>query len=298
MSLVADTFDESALYDYQDAELESYIANSPRIYTTRQEGIRKLSPQLAAKPVPWPVDPQDEVLALERARSAGVRAPVVHRVVPCEDEGHFLVMDLIKGATLEQIWQSMGFIATLRLAWQLRTYLRSMASVTSQTTGGIHSGHVESEWIQGQYGPIPHASPTSFSNYLNWWLSQCRPTEYRAHPELAFQPAPHHTLVHQDLAPRNMIVDAEGALWVVDWDHAGFYPPCMEYGGMVAIGHAMPWLTASTWTAWWGRLRWSFFRWVACGPGWRYTKQLKGLAVVRQRSMQFRLAKGPFSMKR
>ncbi len=62
-------------------------------------------------------------------------------------------------------------------------------------------------------------------------------------PEHAFNPPSHHFLVHQDPAPRNLIVEARGGLWVVDWGHAGLYPP---YGGMEAIEHVMAWLSGST----------------------------------------------------
>lgn len=293
----SDSFDELALADYTDSELEHYAANSPCITTTRREVVRRLSPNLVAKPVPWLVDPLDEVLALERARSVGVNVPIVQRVVSCEDETHLLIMDYVDGATLEQAWRSMSLFATLRVAWQLRSYLRSTASIVAQTSGGINSGRCRSEWLQGQYGPVPHASPTTFSNYLNWWLTECRPTEYHPRRELLVRAEPHHILVHQDLAPRNMILDPKGVLWVVDWGHAGFYPPYMEYAGIDAMGHAMPWLSASTWAAWWGRLRWSLLRFIVYGCRRNYEARLKALQVVRQRSLRFRLARGPFSDK-
>ncbi|KAL1746411.1 kinase-like protein [Schizophyllum fasciatum] len=286
------------LAGYTDSELECFFANSPSITTTRQEVVRRISPHLVAKPVPWLCDPQDEVLALRLARSVGVNVPIVQRVVSCEDESHLIIMDYIDGMTLEQAWRSMSLFATLRVAWQLRAYLRSTASIVAQTTGGVHSGRSHSEWLQGQYGPVPHASPTLYRDYLNWWLTECRPAECRPRRELLVPAEPHHILVHQDLAPRNMILDSKGALWVIDWGHAGFYPPYMEYGGMEAMGHAMPWLSAPTWAAWWGRLRWSLLRLIAFGYRRYYDTRLKALEIVRQRSLRYRLARGPFSEER
>ncbi|KAL1761422.1 kinase-like protein [Schizophyllum commune] len=270
-------FDETALSSYTNVELVNYITNSPHLQTTRPEAVRRLSSHLVAKPVPYLIDPQDEVLAMERARSVGVSVPVVHRVVPYKKGRHFIVMDFVDGMTLEQLWETMSLCTTIRLALQFRKHLRAMATVTSQITGGLHSGQVRSEWIQGVYGPVIHASPTQFSNYLNWWLTGFEPSQ----AELLLEPALYHILVHQDLAPRNMIMDHRGRLWIIDWGHAGFYPPSMEYGGVEPGCEAMPWIYARTWAAWWWRLKWSLFRWVACGFGWRYKKQLAALSAVR-----------------
>lgn len=288
-------FDEDALPNYSDAELALYIASCPRLCTTREETVRVISPHLISKPVPWPEDPQDEAQALERALAVGVRVPKVHRIVRRDESSFLLVMDRIQGMTVEQLWRDMSIFTTLRVAWQLRGYLRSMMSVVSQTTGGLHSGHVESEWIDTIHKPIPHASPFAFSSYLNWWLTECRPDVCAPRPDLKFPTPPRHVLVHQDLAPRNMILDPQGTLWLVDWGNAGFYPSVMEYMGMEARTHAMEWLCMSTWAAWWGRLRWDLFRWIACGSRGQYTKAIKAMLVVQQRSLRYKLSKPVYS---
>ncbi|KAL1706693.1 kinase-like protein [Schizophyllum commune] len=259
-------FDESTLFSYTDDEIVHFITNSPRLHTTRPEAVRRLSPRLVAKPVPYLINPQDEVLAMDRARSVGVTVPVVHRVVPYKKGRHYLVMDFVDGMTLEQLWKTIGLLAAIRLALQLRSHLRAMATVTSQTTGGLHSGQVRSEWIHGVYGPVDHASPPMFTNHLNWWLTNFKPPQCDFLLEFSL----YHILVHQDLAPRNMILDRKDRLWIIDWGHAGFYPPFMEYGGLEPGCEAMPWIYVRTWAAWWWRLKWSLFRWVACGFGWRH----------------------------
>lgn len=39
---------------------------------------------------------------------------------------------------------------------------------------------------------------------------------------------PKFVLVHQDISPRNMILDAAGKICLIDWAHAGAYPPAFE----------------------------------------------------------------------
>ncbi|OBT49687.1 hypothetical protein VE04_10270, partial [Pseudogymnoascus sp. 24MN13] len=40
-------------------------------------------------------------------------------------------------------------------------------------------------------------------------------------------------LTHQDIAPRNIILDAEGKAWLIDWAYAGAYPRGFERAAMV-----------------------------------------------------------------
>ena len=41
---------------------------------------------------------------------------------------------------------------------------------------------------------------------------------------------PHRiVLAHADISPRNIIVRGDQAVWIVDWEMAGFYPEYWEY---------------------------------------------------------------------
>ncbi len=35
-------------------------------------------------------------------------------------------------------------------------------------------------------------------------------------------------LTHQDISPRNVILDTSGQVWLMDWAFAGAYPPYSE----------------------------------------------------------------------
>lgn len=37
-----------------------------------------------------------------------------------------------------------------------------------------------------------------------------------------------YVLVHQDISPRNMILDPSGRIYLIDWADAGAYPPALE----------------------------------------------------------------------
>ncbi len=218
--------------DYSDEELLHYIRQSPRLVITVKQAVLILSPGLLAKAVGGTCydDPMDEICAMQRARALGINVPAFRRLVPADDCGtHYLVMERVIGDTLEKRWRNLGLWGTLRAAWKLRGYLRLLRTVTAQTTGGLHSGRTRCPWLDDQRGPVRNASPVAFVGYLNWWLVDCRPQYCTPHPELVLKLAKEHILVHQDLAPRNMILDPRGTLWLVDWGISGFYPEYMEF---------------------------------------------------------------------
>lgn len=44
-------------------------------------------------------------------------------------------------------------------------------------------------------------------------------------------------LTHQDISPRNIILTRDGQSWLIDWAHAGAYPPVFESAGLLAQHH-------------------------------------------------------------
>lgn len=285
------SFVDRDLDSYTDEELAAYVRQAPNILTIRKEAIRILSPCLVAKSIHWPDNPWDEVRAMERAANAGIRVPTVRRVVSSTNNNYVIIMDRVVGQTLEQLWPVLGFWQTLRIGWELRRVVACMRSVKSQSTGGLHTGKVVSNWIQGLNMPIPHATPAAFTDYLNWWLVRACPSVCTPRPELILQTPSHHVLVHQDLVPRNILVDDSFSVWIVDWGIAGYFPAFMEglamRDGPYSGDHEL--VASTSWSTWWGRLRWTVVRLLACGWHFRYKKQWSALATVGHRSNRFRL---------
>ncbi|KAH7918557.1 hypothetical protein BV22DRAFT_905245 [Leucogyrophana mollusca] len=289
-------FDEAMFDHYTDFELLSFVKNAPALVTTRVETTRALSQNLVAKFVGGD-EADNEIAAIEFARKLDIRVPVVRRGPIRNTDtytgGHYFVLERVHGPTLEQLWPEIGWVRTLRVAWQLRRYLQKMQAATSPVGGGLALGSVRSPFFQGLYKPVSYASPEAFTGYLNWWLTKCRPQQRKPRHDLTLEPLRQHVFVHQDLAPRNMILDDRNQLWLVDWGFAGFYPPYMEYVAIEAS--RMGWINASTWHARWARWRWAVLRWIAAGPGGPHIRPDMALGEVHRRSCLFRLEKTPYS---
>ncbi|KAH7918202.1 hypothetical protein BV22DRAFT_1041927 [Leucogyrophana mollusca] len=287
-------FDEAMLDHYTDSDLFSFIENAPNFVTTRVEATKVLSQNLVAKII-HDTERDDEIAATEFARKLGILVPAVRRALihPATTRGSCLVLERVHGRTLEQLWAEIGWWRTLRVAWQLRRYLQKMHAVTSLKAGGLATGSVRSLFFQGLYPPVSYASPEAFTGYINWWLTKCRPRQRQPRHDLTLKPLRRHVFVHQDLAPRNMILDARNRLWLIDWGFAGFYPPYLEYLAIEAT--EMPWLRGSTWHARLARWRWTVLRWIAAGPRGPHIRPFKALGEVHRRSCLFRTEKTPYS---
>jgi hypothetical protein len=294
----AELFNEHRLETYSDSDLLLHCRKSNHLITVRKEpSVRALSPNLVAKPVGYPHDHRDELRAIEYAETLGIRVPRVRRVIPDpERDAYFLIMDRIQGLTLEQLWPTISLYDNFLVAIQLRRYLRAMRTVTSQSSGGIYSGRTRSEWIQCVYGPIHRATPAIFAQYLNWWVVEFQNGTYPSRPYLRLPTPTHHVFVHQDLAPRNMILNSHKNLWLLDWGRSGFYPEYMEGLGMDTT--AMPWINGRTWAAIWGRFKWGLLRWLV---GFPFSIQGKAqlahraMGTVYNRTIRYKLVRTPYS---
>ncbi|THH15013.1 hypothetical protein EW146_g5387 [Bondarzewia mesenterica] len=117
----------------------------------------------------------------------------------------------------------------------------------------------------------------------------CRSARFKPRPDLVFEPLHEYVFIHQDLAPRNMIVDARNRLWIVDWGYAGFYPAYVEDTAIETS--AMPWIYASSWRARWLGLS----RWIATDPAGPHKEPFRSLAEVHHRSCIYVIDRSPYS---
>ncbi|CAG8578527.1 15655_t:CDS:2 [Acaulospora colombiana] len=272
-------------------ELLQAIENAPRIVTDQEEATAALSQSLVAKKVSKSKAHDrcyDEVMALEHAKQIEVNVPSVYRIVKGNDRLYYIIMERIQGKTLEQLWSSIGWFETLLYSWQLRKIVKLMRQSVSVRGGGLASGRYFSSHLEGINRLVRHISPTHLAKYLNWWLFNCRPTTLTPRPGLFLRPLEHHVFTHQDLAPRNIIVDPQDRLWIVGWGYAGYFPIYVEYTAMQH--HAMDRVDNPSFKARLARWRWYFLRWIVAGS---YPREARALFEISRRSTQFKAGSNP-----
>lgn len=228
---------------------------------------------------------EDARLALLQAAALDIPVPTIKKVVP-SDTGFELMQTRIHGEDLMDVWPSIGLFQTVQIALQLRGIVRRMRTVTRPTAGSLGTGICRSFFLDNDVYGIPnHASPTMISYIVNFWHNH---KSFRLeakkiaeeHRESCLEPTTPEELVftHHDLAPRNIMIESDtGKLWLVDWDFAGFYPPCFEHAAMHNFILPPEW-------SWFARWRWRLVVWIATGL---HRGKLAMLERIRSRSIRF-----------
>lgn len=165
--------------------------------------------------------------------------PKVHRAFTADmpgpsdepvEKGHFIVMDYVPGPTVEECWTSLDLTARQSVAGQVAAIINTMQSTPLKLMPGP-IGQAENQKFEGpwftEYGAGPFATMQDLEDWCNHKIDVCRKFKQlsRFAPKFRFQRL---VLTHQDIAPRNVIIDAQGKVWLIDWGIAGVYPPGFE----------------------------------------------------------------------
>jgi serine/threonine protein kinase len=163
---------------------------------------------------------QAQVFAHENLDQRIVRVPQVYRFFNVIDREHwsvgYLVMEFIKGHSLREVdWQiSPTLIRQVCASSQHINAVRG--SIIGPVGGGQAHGPLWSEYGSGKH----FESIYELQEWLNERLTICQESIDLSMLKLC--------LCHLDLAPRNMVVTANGEICILDWATAGFYPRLFE----------------------------------------------------------------------
>jgi aminoglycoside phosphotransferase (APT) family kinase protein len=179
------------------------------------------------------------------AKSFHLPVPRVHRTfvaaVPGFSEGesvtgHFIVMDYIPGPTVEQCWASLESQQRFAVTGQVCDIINKLQSTPlKQSPGPV--GRMGDQKFEGPWFTDGGAGPFKTLQDLEDWYN------HKIDVCIRFKQASPNTprfrfyelvLTHQDITPRNLIVDAQGKLWMIDWGIAGLYPPGFEQAALRA----------------------------------------------------------------
>ena len=157
--------------------------------------------------------------------------------------------------------------------------------MTSATAGYLVVGKCTSFWLDGRYGLPARSISQDITPFVRFWVDfvparRTVKTAVHSHVELARHVLPTattFTFTHHDLAPRNILLDGCGKLWLLDWDHAGFCPTYFEYAAIYNFS------TPPSWN-WLARSRWSLFTWIAIG---RFEQERRMLERMRTKFTRF-----------
>ncbi|KAJ5866764.1 Aminoglycoside phosphotransferase, partial [Penicillium rubens] len=146
----------------------------------------------------------------EKKESQSIPVPKVHRVLNIETEGVFfgcrclVVMDFVKGTTLEECWDDLSQTEHLDVVSQLSSMITAQHSIPPLREQ------------QQQPGPLGCKTPGSTADLNHSTLKQAPKDAPLFHFDRL-------VLRHLDIAPRNLILGPDGRVWLIDWADSGAF---------------------------------------------------------------------------
>ncbi|KAL7627038.1 hypothetical protein AAE478_003814 [Parahypoxylon ruwenzoriense] len=219
-----------------DEELFRIYSTAPRLHKYGAVIIARVSKSMVIKGGSGVAESESQNMIFA-CESLHLPVPKVHRTftatIPDASRtkavtGHFIVMDYIAGPTVEACWPSLDAGSRESVARQVADTIEKMQSRDLNDTlpvGPIGRGRdqkFEGPWFT-DYGAGPFPSLEDLEAWFNHKIDVCA----RLHqlpagtPRFRFRDV---VFTHQDIAPRNMILDEDEKVWLIDWGCAGVYP--------------------------------------------------------------------------
>ncbi|CAI7606323.1 unnamed protein product [Penicillium palitans] len=115
-------------------------------------------------------------------------------------------MDFVKGRTVEDCWEDLSQIERKDVVSQVASIINNLHSIPLPERKDLVPGpHF--------HQAPPDALPFVFNKYA---------------------------VTHYDVAPRNLILDSEGKVWLIDWGDAGMYPEGFDFAALDARKYEAP----------------------------------------------------------
>ncbi|KAI0795832.1 kinase-like domain-containing protein [Abortiporus biennis] len=181
---------------------------------------------------PRPVFTEALNLALVRTMTS-IPVPEVYQVIE-SDFGSYLVMEYIKGKTLDTCWSNLSFLRKLSIIWTIRGYISQLRQLRRSIPGTLDGSTCKGGFF-ASHGAGPFFSYTDMIRWLNLKLAMS--SRFFGRPKSPADARPFNAssplvFTHQDLCLRNIMIGDDATIYILDWEWAGFYPEWFEYAGM------------------------------------------------------------------
>jgi aminoglycoside phosphotransferase len=209
----------------------SYSSHVELFYGASERGVWSIGSNLVLKERPN-LPPRNEVLNIQYLKnSTTIPVPSVVKEWVDDDNSYFILMERIKGQTLEQAWPALFAADKERIADQVAEFMLQLRKFQSNAMQSLQGGPLYSGWlflrgVQTAHGPLYSDSElwNSLALALNS-LPEKAVTQFKSHLPTSGP----YTFTHGDLNICNVIVKDGNLVGILDWEHAGYFPVWWEY---------------------------------------------------------------------
>ncbi|KAF5557710.1 kinase-like (PK-like) [Fusarium napiforme] len=238
--------DEHDISSLTDQELLSAYLMAPQLHDYGAITVSRVSKNYVIKGGPGVAKSEAENMRFA-FQTLQLPVPKVHRTFTAEIqeypgmsttrliEGHFIVMDYVQGLSIDKTWQSFDTSTKEAVAQQVADVIEKMQStiLNDMPVGPI--GRAQDAKFQGpwftDYGAGPFDTLGELEDWCNHKIDVCVMVK-QLPPDTTRFKFQDIVLTHQDLALRNLVLDEDMKVWVIDWGCAGVYPRGFEQAAL------------------------------------------------------------------
>ncbi|KAM5434563.1 hypothetical protein MferCBS31731_006665 [Microsporum ferrugineum] len=221
-----------------DETLIELFKTAPLLHDYQGTRIVRLSHTLVLKGGELTRPCEAEIMQLVEAETS-IPVPKVHRVLNTKTQNTsfgcqcYFVMDFIEGDTVQDCWEGLSQNQREDIISQVASmFLALQSAEVPQQPGPVACQLCKAKgcWFS-DIGGGPFRDITAMEAWFNRKLEICQSFKQAPDtvPLFSFNKL---VLTHQDIAPRNLILDPKGKVWLIDWGDAGIYPEGFEYAAL------------------------------------------------------------------
>lgn len=219
------------LDEFSNDDLIALIEIAPILFQLGATTVVRLSRSLVLKAGGNILPCEAKVLQLVAAKT-NIAVPRVHRAFQVPDHSQYfatkgyIVMDYIDGDNLGDRWKHLSNGQKKNMAAQTAKMIDRMQAITLEHAGPFGGGPCRGRFFT-DYSAGPFSGGAEMEAWFNHKLTICKHVKQAPNdiPPFRFTK---FVIVHQDISPRNLILDKTGRLWLIDWADAGAYLPAFE----------------------------------------------------------------------
>jgi aminoglycoside phosphotransferase (APT) family kinase protein len=173
------------------------------------------------------------------ARDTRINVPTVHRFfTEYDDDGNcgpyksigYLVMDYVDGMLLSDCWRELQDKQREEIVKQVVDMIQQLRQLKFPEPGPLRRGPSRGVWFC-EHGAGPFTDTVDFNGFFNRKLDYLK-RQLRVPAHVSGYDFQEFVLTHQNITPKNIIIDRQDQLWLVNWGNAGAYPPIFELGAL------------------------------------------------------------------
>ncbi|KAL4808575.1 kinase-like domain-containing protein [Aspergillus unguis] len=232
--------DGKDLDSVSDEELAAFLTSAPILHQLGGTTVVRLSETLIMKGGGSVMTSEAEMLRLIASKTS-IRAPRVYRSFQVNDDTQYfgacgyIVMDFIPGQPLDECWNGLPSETQGDITVQVAEMIQQMQSVELSQPGPIGGGPCRGFFFT-DYSAGPFMNCAEMEAWFNDKLDICKSVR-QARKDIPPFRFTKFVLTHQDISPRNLILDQHGQVWLIDWAYSGAYPPVFESAALSIQPH-------------------------------------------------------------